>query len=97
MVVPKKNGKLRICVNLKKLNEQTIKDHFPLPFTEAILEALAGDEAYSFLDGFSGYNQVLIALQDQYKTAFATEWGTYCFRVMPFGLCNASSTFQRVM
>ena len=54
VVVPKKNGKLQICVNLKKLNEQTIKDHFPLPFTKAILEALAGDEAYTFLDGFSG-------------------------------------------
>ena len=58
---------------------------------------VAGKAAYSFLDGFSGYNQVSIALQDQHKTAFATEWGIYAYRVMPFGLTNAPATFQRLM
>ena len=58
--VPKKNGKLRVCVDFKKLNANTIKDHYPLPYTESILERLAGHEAYSFLDGFNGYNQIKI-------------------------------------
>ena len=70
--VPKKNGKLRVCVDFKKLNANTIKDHYPLPYTETILERLAGHEAYSFLDGFSGYNQVKIQASDQHKTTFAT-------------------------
>ena len=62
--MPKKNGKLRVCVDFRKLNAHTIKDHYPLPYTESILERLAGHEAYSFLDGFSGYNQVKIAVVD---------------------------------
>ena len=95
--VPKKNGKTRVCVDYKKLNAYTVKDHFPLPFTESILERVAGHEMYSFLDGFSGYNQVQIHQDDQHKTTFATEWGTYAYRVMPFGLTNAPSTFQRLM
>lgn len=95
--VPKKNGKLRVCVNLKKVNAATIRDHYPLPLTEHVLERVAGKQAYSFLDGFSGYNQVSIKQEDQHKTAFATEWGIYAYRVMPFGLTNAPSTFQRLM
>jgi hypothetical protein len=97
VVVPKKNGKIRICVNLKNVNAVTQRDHFPLPFTENVLERVAGAEVYSFLDGFSGYNQVLIAEEDRHKTAFATEWGIFAYKVMPFGLCNAPATFQRVM
>ena len=97
MVVPKKNGKLRVCVNLKKLNAATIRDNYPLPITDHVLERVAGKQAYSFLDGFFGYNQLGIAVEDQYKTAFATEWGIYAYRVMPFGLTNAPSTFQRLM
>ena len=64
VVVPNKNEKLKICVNLKKLNEQIVKDHFPLPFTKVILEALVRDEAYSYLDAFLKYNQILIIFQD---------------------------------
>ena len=64
VVVPKKNGKLRVCVNLKKVNAATIRDNYPLPITEHVLERVARKEAYSFLDGFSGYNQVSIALKD---------------------------------
>jgi hypothetical protein len=97
VVVPKKNGKLRICVDFQKLNNVTQKDYFPLPFTDAILDGVAGHECYSFLDGFSGYNQVMIALACRAYTTFITDWGTYAYNVMPFGLCNAPATFQRVM
>ncbi|RYA37908.1 reverse transcriptase family protein, partial [Enterobacter cloacae complex sp. GF14B] len=97
VVVPKKNGKLRVCVNLKKVNAATIRDNYPLPITEHVLERVAGKRVYSFLDGFSGYNQLAIAIEDQHKTAFATEWGIYAYRVMLFGLTNAPATFQSLM
>ena len=97
VIVPKKNGKLRICVNLKKVNVETIRDHYPLPIMDHVLERVAGKQAYSFLDDFSGYNQVSIKQEDQHKTAFATEWGIYAYRVMPFGLTNAPATFQILM
>ena len=97
VIVPKKNGKLRVCINLKKVNAATIRDSYPLPITEHVLERVAGKKAYSFLDGFSGYNQVSIDPKDQHKTAFATEIGIFAYRVMPFGLTNAPSTFQRLM
>ena len=93
VVVPKKNGKLRVCVNLKKVNVATIKDHYPLPITNHVLERVAGAKAYSFLDEFFGHNQLSIALEDQHKTTFATKQGTFSYRVMPFGLTNALSTF----
>ena len=97
VVIPKKNGKLRICVDFRKLNEQTIKDPFPLPFTDMMLDQVAGYEMYSFVDGYSGYNQINMAEEDREKTAFITEWGAFVFLVMPFGLCNAPATFQRAM
>jgi hypothetical protein len=97
VMVPKKNGKVRICQDFRKLNSTTKKDYFPLPFTDSILDAVAGHECYSFLDGFSGYNQVRIAEEDQLKTTFTTDWGTFAYTVMPFGLCNAPATFQRIM
>ena len=70
--VLKKNVNLRVCVDFKKLNANTIKDHYPLPYMETILEILSGHEAYSFVDRFSGYNQVKIQASDQHKTTFAT-------------------------
>ena len=88
---------MRVCVNYKKLYAYTAKDHFPIPFTESILERVAGHEMYNFLDGFNGYNQVQIHPDDQHKTTFATKWGIYAYRVMPFRLTNAPSTFQRLM
>ena len=97
VMVPKKNGKLRICQDYRQLNAVTLKDYFPLPFTDSILDAVAGHECYSFLDGFSGYNQVQIAKEDRLKTTFTTDWGTFAYKVMPFGLCNAPATFQRIM
>jgi hypothetical protein len=75
----------------------TRKDHFPLPFMDQILERVAGHEFYCFLDGYSGYNQIEIALEDQEKTTFTCPFGTFAYRRMPFGLCNAPTTFQRCM
>nr|GEZ48107.1 retrovirus-related Pol polyprotein from transposon 17.6 [Tanacetum cinerariifolium] len=80
-----------------KLNEATRKDHFPLPFMDKMLERLAGNEYYYFLDGFSGYFQVPIDLKDQEKTTFTCPYGTFAYKRMPFGLCNVPGTFQRCM
>ena len=84
-------------MNLKKVNAATIRDHYPLPIIDHVLERVARKKAYSFLDGFSGYNQVSIKQEDQHKTTFATEWGIFAYRVMPFGLTNARATLQRLM
>ncbi|MCO5551659.1 hypothetical protein L7F22_005163 [Adiantum nelumboides] len=97
VVVPKKIEKLRVCVNLKKINAATIRDNYPLPIIDHVIERVVGREAYSFLDGFLGYNQLAIKLEDQHKMVFATEWGIFAYRVMPFGLTNAPVTFQRLM
>nr|GEY05001.1 DNA-directed DNA polymerase [Tanacetum cinerariifolium] len=87
----------RVCIDYRKLNDATRKDHFPLPFMDQMLERLAGNEYYCFLDGFSGYFQILIDPQDQEKTTFAYPYGMFSYRRMPFGLCNALGTFQRCM
>ncbi|GJR99749.1 reverse transcriptase domain-containing protein [Tanacetum coccineum] len=79
------------------LNDATRKDHFPLPFMDQMLERLAGNEYYCFLDGFSGYFHIPIDPQDQEKTTFTCPYGTFAYRRMPFGLCNAPGTFQRCM
>ncbi|KAL4342153.1 hypothetical protein GQ457_08G025220 [Hibiscus cannabinus] len=86
-----------ICMDYRKLNKATKKDHFPLPFIDQMLDRLAGKEFYCFLDGYSGYNQIAIAPDDQEKTTFTCPYGTYAFRRMQFGLCNAPTTFQRCM
>ncbi|GJT12728.1 reverse transcriptase domain-containing protein [Tanacetum coccineum] len=87
----------RVCIDYRKLNEATRKDHFPLSFMDQMLERLAGNEFYCFLDGFSGYFQIPIDPQDQEKTTFTCPYGTFAYRRMPFGLCNAPGTFQRCM
>ena len=87
----------RICIDYQKLNKATQKDHFPLPFLDHMLDRLAGHEYYCFLDGYSGYNQIAIALEDQEKTTFTYPYGTFTFRRMPFELCNAPGTFQGCM
>ncbi|GJY69054.1 reverse transcriptase domain-containing protein [Tanacetum coccineum] len=87
----------RVCIVYRKLNEATRKDHFPLPFMDQMLERLARNEFYYFLDGFLRYFQIPIDPQDQEKTTFTCPYGTFAYRRMPFGLCNAPSTFQRCM
>ena len=78
------------------LKKASLKDDFPLPHIDLLVDSIAGHSMLSFMDEFSGYNQILMALEDMEKTTFITEWGTYCYKVMPFGLKNARATYQRV-
>nr|GEZ23540.1 reverse transcriptase domain-containing protein [Tanacetum cinerariifolium] len=87
----------RVCIDYQKLNEATRKDHFPLPFMDQMLERLAGNEYYYFLDGFLGYFQIPIDPKDQENTTFTCPYGTFAYKHMPFGLCNTPGTFQRCM
>nr|GEW32738.1 reverse transcriptase domain-containing protein [Tanacetum cinerariifolium] len=87
----------RVCIDYRKLNEATRKDHLPLPFMDQMLERLVGNQYYCFLDGFSSYFQIPIDPKDQEKTTFTCPYGTFAYRRMPFGMCNAPGTFQRCM
>eukprot|EP00253_Pinus_taeda_P003091 PITA_03091 len=97
IIIPKNNGKWRVCIDYRELNKATLKDHFPLPFINQVLDTLAGKKYFSFLDGFSGYNQIQVAPEDRDKTTFTCPWGTFSYLMLPFGLCNATATFQRAV
>jgi ribonuclease HI len=97
VVVRKKNGDIRLCVDFRNLNQLSLKDNYPLPNMEHLLQRVTGAGMMSMLDGFSGYNQVLLKREDQLKTAFTTPWGTFMYLRMSFGLMNAGATFQRAM
>ena len=90
--VPKKDGKVWMCVDYRDLNRASPKDNFPLPHIDTAKHSL-----FSFMDGFSGYNQIRMAPADMEKTTFLTMWETFCYKVMPFGLKNAGATYQRAM
>ena len=86
-----------MCVDFRNLNKCSKKDNYPLPKMEHLLQRVLGARVMSFLDGFSGYNQVVVHLDDPEKTAFTTPWGTFMYAKMPFGLMNVGATFQRAM
>ncbi|KAA3481189.1 reverse transcriptase [Gossypium australe] len=95
--VPKKNGKVRMYVDYRDLNKASPKDNFPLPHIDTLVDNTVGYSLFSFIDGFSGYNQIKMHPGDMEKNTFVTLWGTFCYKVMPFGLKNAGATYERAM
>ena len=92
--VSKKDGKVRMCVDFWDLNKASPKDDFSLPHIDILVDNITGHALLSFMDGFSRYNQIKMAFEDMEKTSFITSWGTYCYKVMPFGLKTAGATYQ---
>jgi len=97
LILTRVQNSWRVCIDYRRLNQETKKDHFPLPFINQMLERLTGKSHYYFIDGFSGYFQIHIASEDQEKTTFTYPFGTFAYRRMSFGLYNAPGTFQRCM
>jgi hypothetical protein len=97
VVVKKKNGKWRVCVDFTNLNQACPKDPFPLPKIDQLVDAIAGHDRMSFLYAFQGYHQIALSAEDRAKTTFITPLGIYCYKVMPFGLKNAGATYQRMV
>ena len=96
-MVKKASGKWCICIDYIDLNKACPKDSFPLPKIDQLVDATSGHKLLSFMDAFSGYNQIQMAPEDEEHTAFITERGLYCYKVMPFGLKNARATYQRLV
>ena len=96
MPIPKKDGKVRMCVDFRDLNKACPKDDFPLPHIDVLVDNIIGSALMSFMDGFSRYNQIKRASRDMTKTTFTIDWGIYCYIVMPFGLKNAGAIYQRM-
>ena len=97
ILVKKTNGKWRMCVDFTDLNKACSKDSFPLPRIDQLVDSTARYKLLTFMDAFSGYNQIKMAKEDQEKIAFITSQGLYCYKVMPFGLKNAGATYQRLV
>jgi hypothetical protein len=98
MVVQYNNiGGVIVCLDLRKMNDFCLHDPFPTPFTDEVLENVGGKDAYSFIDGLSGYHHFKIVTQDRHNMTFAIEWGSYQYNVIPFGLKNAPIVFSRVV
>ena len=95
VLVPKKDGKVRMCVDFRDLNKVSPKDDFLLPHIDILVDNTTGHALLSFMDGFLGYIQIKMALEDMEKTSFIIPWGTYCYKVIPFGLKNVGATYQR--
>ena len=95
--MPKKDGKVRMCVDYGDLNRASSKDNFPLTHIKTLINNTTTNMFFSFMDGFSGYNQIKKAEEDKAKIASTTHWGTYTYNVMPFGLKNADVTYQWAM
>ena len=86
-----------MCVDYSDLNRASPKDDFPLPHIDILVDNTVQHKIFSFMDGFSGYNQIKMPAEDMEKTTFVTQWGTFCYKVMPFGLKNARETYQHAM
>ena len=97
ILVKKANGKWRMCEDFTDLNRACPKDSFPLPRIDQLVDSTAGQKLLTFMDAFSGYNQIRMAEEDQEKTSFITSQGLYCYKVMPFGLKNSGATYQRLV
>ena len=96
VLVHEKDGKVRLCVDFRDLTKACPKDDSSLPHIDVLVDNTTSSAFMSFMDGFSGYNQIKMAPRDMTKTTFTMEWGIYCYIVMPFGLKNASATYQRM-
>ena len=96
-MVKKSNGKLRMCVDFTNLNRACPKDSYPLPRIDTLVDSTARHELLSFIDAFSGYNQINMNEEDQEKTSFVTSQRLFCYKVMPFRLKNAGAMYQRLM
>ena len=95
--VPKKDGKVWMCMDYQDLNRVSPKDDFLLPHIDILVDNTTNFSLFSFMDGFLGYNQIKMAPEDMEKTTFITLWGMFCYKVMPFGLKNVGATYQRAM
>ena len=96
-MVKKANGKWRMCVDFTNLNKACPKDSYPLPRIDQLVDSTTGHRLLSFMDDFSGYNQIRMDEADQEKISFVTSQGMFCYKVMPFGLKNARATYQRLV
>jgi hypothetical protein len=97
VLVRKKSGEIRLCVDFRNLNRCSLKENYPLPKMDDILQKVVGAQRISMLDGNSGYNQISVFKEDKYKISFTTPWGTFMYENIPFGLMTVGSTFHRAM